>query len=112
MKLTTHDIGGVSVLTLDGTILGGPDAAEINSTLHKLIDAKKKKVVIDLGAVNFMGSLGMRTLVVAAKAVAKKGGKLVLLKPQPNVDRALRTSGIDTVIPIARDSAGAAALLN
>ena len=34
---------------------------------------------------------------------AANGGKMVLLKPQPNVEKVLRTSHVDTVMPIIQD---------
>jgi len=55
--------------------------------------------------VTFIASLGIRTLITGAKATANNGGKLVLLNPQPNFEKVLRTSRVDTVIPIITDSA-------
>jgi anti-anti-sigma factor len=58
-----------------------------------------------MSEVSFLASLGIRTLITAAKTVSNNGGKLVLLSPQPNVERVLRESRIDTVLPIIEDSA-------
>ena len=68
---------------------------------------EKDKVVVNLEAVSFLASLGIRTLVMSCKAVAAKGGDLVLLNPQANVDKVLRSSGIDQAIKIftSRDEA-------
>jgi anti-sigma B factor antagonist len=100
MKLTTHDIGGVSVLTLDGAILGGPDAAEINSTLHKLIDAKKKKVVIDLGAVSLMNSSGLGILIGGVTTMRNAGGDLKLAAASPKVMNLLTITKLVNVFEI------------
>jgi anti-anti-sigma factor len=59
---------------------------------------------VDLSGVTFIASLGIRTLITGAKATANNGGKMVLLNPQPNVERVLRTSRVDTVIPIIDDA--------
>ena len=111
MKIDIRDgDDGVTHVVIDGRLdIEGVNAIDMKMNV---VAGSKNKVVVDLAGVDFMGSLGMRTLVVAAKTVANKGGKLVLLQPQPNVDRALRTSGIDTVIPIAADSVSAAALVS
>jgi len=74
------------------------------------IAEEKKKVVIDLSQVTFMASLGIRTLIMSCKTLAGKGGDMVLLNPQPNVEKVLRTSGVDTVIQIVRDMNAAAAI--
>lgn len=71
---------------------------------------EKKKVVIDLSQVTFLASLGIRTLIMSCKTLASKGGDMVLLNPQPNVEKVLRTSGVDTVIQIVRDMNAAAAI--
>lgn len=74
------------------------------------IAEEKKKVVIDLSQVTFMASLGIRTLIMSCKTLASKGGDMVLLNPQPNVEKVLRTSGVDTVIQIVPDMNAAAAI--
>ena len=58
-------------------------------------------VIVDLSKVDFLASLGIRTLVSASKTLRAKNGGMVLLTPQPNVEQVLRSSGIDTIIPIA-----------
>jgi anti-anti-sigma regulatory factor len=47
---------------------------------------------------------------MSCKTLASKGGDMVLLNPQPNVEKVLRTSGVDTVIQIVRDMNAAAAI--
>ena len=72
-----------------------------------IVAATRKQVIVDFSGVEFLASLGMRTLVMTAKAVASKGGRMVLLSPQAGVEKALRTAGLDTIIPIvaSRDAA-------
>lgn len=100
MNLTTHDIGAVSVLTLDGTMLGGPDAAEINLTLHKLIDAKKKKVVIDLGSVSLMNSSGLGILIGGVTTMRNAGGDLKLAAVSPKVMNLLTITKLVSVFEV------------
>ncbi len=100
MKLTTRDIGSVAVVTLDGTMLGGPDAAEINDTLHKLIDAKKKKVVIDLGAVTLMNSSGLGILIGGVTTMRNAGGDLKLAAVSPKVMNLLTITKLVAVFEV------------
>ena len=79
-------------------------ALEVDSQFTEIVK-EKRKVVVDLSQVTFIASLGIRTLVTGAKATANHGGKMVLLNPQPNVEQVLRTTHVDTVMPIIRDSA-------
>jgi anti-sigma B factor antagonist len=73
---------------------------------------EKKKVVIDLSQVTFLASLGIRTLIMNCKTLASRGGDMVLLNPQPSVEKVLRTSGVDTVIQIVRDMNAATAIFS
>jgi len=100
MKLTTRDIGAVAVVTLDGTMLGGPDAAEINDTLHKLIDAKRKKVVIDLGAVTLMNSSGLGILIGGVTTMRNAGGDLKLAAVSPKVMNLLTITKLVAVFEV------------
>jgi anti-anti-sigma factor len=68
---------------------------------------EKHKVIVNMEEVSFLASLGIRTLVMSTKAVAAKGGDLVLLNPQANVEKVLKSAGIDQTIKIftSRDEA-------
>jgi anti-sigma B factor antagonist len=63
--------------------------------------SQHSKVIIDLSEVTYVASLGIRTIVLSAKAVNSKGGAVVLAGPRSLVREVLITTGIDTVIPIA-----------
>lgn len=80
---------------------------EIDMTFTALTATKKAGILVDMTKVDFLASLGMRTLVSCAKAVAKRGGKMVLFRPQPLVLGVLETSGLDSVIPVYEDLAAA-----
>jgi anti-sigma B factor antagonist len=63
----------------------------------------RSAVIVDMSEVPYMSSIGIRALLMNAKSVAKRGGKLVLLSPQANVRNVLVTSGIDQIIKIHSD---------
>lgn len=73
------------------------------------IAGKVERLIVDMRQLDFLASLGIRTLVSTSKTLAAKDGRMVLLSPQPNVEQVLRTSGIDTIIPIYHDRAAAEA---
>jgi anti-anti-sigma factor len=47
--------------------------------------------------------MGIRSIVMGAKACRLRGGKLVLLAPADNVEEVLAIAGIDTLVPIYHD---------
>ena len=78
------DIAGASAIDLPMSVVGG----------------SRNAVIVDLSAVEFMASLGLRTLVLAAKAIARRQGRMVLLAPNPDVEQVIRVTGVDELIPI------------
>ena len=69
-------------------------------------------VIVDMSAVEFLASIGIRTLVVNAKALTNRHSRMVLLGPDANVTRVLEMAGIDVLIPIVRDEASALAAVS
>jgi anti-anti-sigma factor len=108
-ELATMDVNDLSGGITEVTVVGRMDIKGVfalEDGFAKVAD-DKMKVLVNLEAVTFLASLGIRTLVMSCKAVAAKGGDLVLLNPQANVDKVLKSSGIDQAIKIfsARDEA-------
>jgi anti-anti-sigma factor len=97
---------GITKVSLSGR-LDIEGALKIDSEFNKIAE-EKKNVLVDLSEVTFIASLGIRTLITGAKATAKGRGKMVLLSPQPNVEKVLRTTHVDTVMPIIHDLAAVA----
>jgi len=93
---------GVTKVSLSGR-LDVEGALKIDNEFTE-IATQNKNVLVDLSDVPFIASLGIRTLVVGAKATANNGGKMVLLNPQPNVEQVLRTTHVDTVMPIIHEA--------
>ena len=69
----------------------------------------RRNIVIDMVGVDFIASIGIRHLVMAAKAVARGAGKLVLLDPNPMVTEVLVVAGLDQLLPIVRTESEALA---
>lgn len=69
---------GVTVISLKGKVIGGPDASELTRQLHGLIDQGKKQIVVDLGGVELMNSSGLGMLIGGLTTVRNAGGDLKL----------------------------------
>ena len=93
--------GGVTKIVITGRIdIAG--SREIDMPLS-IAGGSKKAVIVDLSGVDFMASLGLRSIVLSGKAVLSKGGKIVMLSPQPIVLEVITTSGVDELIPVYHD---------
>ena len=108
MKMAVEPVGpGVVRVILDGR-LDITGAAEIDLQFNA-IAGSHKGVVVDLAGVSFLASIGIRTLLLGAKAVQRRGGCFILLNPVDEVERVLDVMGVIDLMPIYRDSAAALA---
>ena len=70
----------------------------------------KTNIVVDMVGVDFIASIGIRHLVMAAKTLSRASRKLILLGPNPMVTEVLVSAGLDDFLPIviSEDEARAA----
>src|SRR5262245_30039527 len=101
MQITISDLDeSIKKVTLVGKLdIAGAEAIGIPLAA---VAGSRGKIVIDIAQVDFIASIGIRHLVMAAKAVARGAGKLVLLSPTPMVTEVLITSGLEQILPIVR----------
>jgi anti-anti-sigma factor len=90
---------GIRLIKLGGKLdlLG---TGEIETMFSGHCAGENVHVVVDLSGVKFIASIGIRLLLLTAKSIASRGGKMVLLKPIPEVQQVLELTGIPAVIPI------------
>ena len=83
--------------------IAGTDA--IATQFTALAASAPRRVIVDLTAVSFLASIGIRALISNAKALQQRGGKMVLLVgSNESVAKTLETTGIDTLIPMFADA--------
>ncbi|HEX4285324.1 MAG TPA: STAS domain-containing protein [Terracidiphilus sp.] len=101
--------GGITKVVLAGR-LDIQGAAAIDLRMN-VAGGTAKKLLIDLRQVEFIGSMGLRSLVLPAQAVSRRGGKVVLFDPVKMVEDVLHASNLQAIIPIHHDMAAALAAL-
>jgi anti-anti-sigma factor len=103
MQLEVMDLpSGVKQISLVGRLdIEGTNKIEDKFAFAVTTDSMP--VLVDLSQVEFIASIGVRLLLMNAKVASRRGGKLVLYKPQPLVREALQTAGIDLLIPTYED---------
>lgn len=96
----------VSRVALDGRLdAAGTGAIELQLTAS--IAPAERHVVLDLAAVPFVSSLGIRLLLTLARTLRRRGRHLVIANVQPAVMTVFETVALATLIPIAADEAEA-----
>jgi anti-anti-sigma factor len=101
--------GGITKVGLRGRF-DTTGAVVVELPFNKIV-TEKQRIIVDLSAVNFLASYGIRVLLVGAKIAKAKDGKLVILCPENNVAKVLKTAGTDTLIPMFQSEGAAAEAL-
>ncbi len=100
MKFSTKELNNISVIKMEGSMLGGPEASELNNALHKLIDAKKKNIVVDLGDVSVMNSSGLGMLIGAVTTMRNAGGNLKIATATEKIAQVFKMTKVNNVIEL------------
>lgn len=97
MSYTISDQGGVVVISLNGKIMGGPEATEINEKFNQLIDDQKLKIVIDLENVEWMNSSGLGILIGAVTLFKNNNGQLRIINISERIQNLLKITKLDGI---------------
>jgi anti-anti-sigma factor len=100
-EITNLD-SGITKVVLAGR-LDKEGSVAVENSFNSGLNARKGAVVVDISAVEFIASVGMRLLVRGAKAQQFWRGKFVLFSPPSLVTEALGMAGIDQLVPIHSD---------
>lgn len=102
MRMETEEVApDVTRATLTGRLdING--AREIDLAFN-VLTASSRALIVDMAEVAFVASIGLRMLITGARTVTRKGGRMMLLRPQKEVEDVLVTSGTDTVVPVLHD---------
>lgn len=101
MDITISKFGDIGTRVVLAGKLDVAGAQRIAMPLAEVAGARNN-VVVDMVAVDFITSIGIRELVTTAKAVARASRILVLLDPNPAVSQILVTAGLTNLLPIVR----------
>jgi anti-anti-sigma factor len=110
MQISVEEMeGGITRVILDGR-MDIEGAARVDLKLN-VVAGSSRFLIFDMQKVSFLGSMGLRSVVVPAQVVHRRGGKAVIFAPTPMVEAVFKTSGIDTLIPIHHEIGSALAAL-
>jgi len=104
MAIRFEDVNeGLRRIVLSGR-LDTAGSEEIAPRFAELTESAKGGVIVYLSAVRFLSSMAIRVLLVGAKAVQAKGGRMVLhVAENEVVIRTLEATGINELIPTYQD---------
>ncbi len=107
LKVSTRQVDGVSIVDCSGRITLGEGSVVLRDTVKDLLAKGQKKILLNLGDVNYIDSSGIGELVSAYTTVKNQGGELKLLKLTKKVHDLLQITKLYTVFDVKDDEATA-----
>lgn len=99
MKITQNEINGIINIEISGR-LDAVSAVEADKEFNTILEANKSKLLIDLKGLEYISSAGLRVLLVVAKRIQQKGGKVTLCSLVENVKEVFEISGFSSIFKI------------
>jgi anti-anti-sigma factor len=101
MQITVSEFGDAAkkVVLIGKLDIAGAEKIELPLAT---VAGAKTNVLVDMIGVDFIASIAIRHLVMAAKAVSRSSCRLILLDPNPLVTDVLVTAGLKDFLPIVR----------
>jgi len=100
MNLREIEQEAVVVLSLEGDVVGGPEAHAINERLRELAEAGKKQVVLDVAEVGVVNSSGLGLLIAGLTVMRNAGGDLRLARPSSKLKKLLEVTKLSQVFTV------------
>ncbi|MCU1271830.1 MAG: anti sigma b factor antagonist RsbV [Acidobacteriaceae bacterium] len=107
LKVSTRQVDGVSIVDCSGRITLGEGSVVLRDTVKDLLGKGQKKILLNLGDVNYIDSSGIGELVSAYTTAKNQGGELKLLKLTKKVHDLLQITKLYTVFDVKDDETAA-----
>lgn len=103
VKLTTRQVGDVTVIDAAGRITLGEGSSAFRDTIRDLTTRGDRKILLNLGDVTYIDSSGIGELVSAFTTVTNQSGQLKLLNLSKRVQDLLQITKLYTVFEVFED---------
>ena len=107
MTTSTRQLGDVTIVDISGRIVLGEESAALRDLVCDLLSKGHKKILFNLGDVNYIDSSGLGHLVSAFTSVRKQEEELKLLNLTNKVHDVMQITRLYTVFEIIDDEAAA-----
>ena len=99
LSLNTRTLDGILIVDCHGRIVFGEESAMLRDSIRKLI-AENKRIVLNLGGVNYIDSGGLGTLVSLYTTARTSGGAIKLANLTQRVGDLLQVTKLVTVFEV------------
>jgi anti-sigma B factor antagonist len=109
LKAVSREIGGVTVIDLEGRITLGDGSTLLRDVIREKVDSGHKKLLLNLAEVNYIDSAGLGELVSGYRLVKAQSGELKLVNLSKRVSDLLQITKLYAVFDIHTDEVKALA---
>ncbi len=103
LKTSSRQVDGVTIVDCSGRITLGEGSVVLRDSVKDLLTKGEKKILLNLGDVNYIDSSGIGELVSAYTTVKNQGGELKLLNLTKKVHDLLQITKLYTVFDVRDD---------
>jgi len=107
LKVTTHEADGVTVVEPDGHLVFGEDLSALRERVKGLIAEGKRKIVLNMGHVAKIDSMGLGVLVTAYYSASTRGASLRLCNLGRQLKEVLQITKLINVFEVSNTEADA-----
>lgn len=109
MEMQVTEVDGITLVVLDGRFdISGSQVAD--GRFKELADTVPA-LAVDMSKVTFLASLGVRTLMLSAKTMLRRGAGFAVFGCDQNVEKVLRATGFNEIVSLSPDFEAAKAAL-
>jgi anti-sigma B factor antagonist len=103
LYIVEKQVNGVLLLDLRGRITLGQETEALRNKVKEMLEAGHAHILLDLGEITYIDSVGLSTLVSSYTSARKAGGTLKLLHLPRGVHQLLQITRLSTVFEIFND---------
>ncbi len=107
LRGTCREVGDVAIVDFSGKITLGEGSATLRTTVRELVGKGHRKILLNLGDVDYIDSSGIGELVGAYTAVRSASGELKLVYLTKRVHDLIQITRLFTVFDVQADESSA-----
>jgi anti-sigma B factor antagonist len=101
LKMTDREVGGVTVVALDGRVVLGEETNAFREKIKALLAEGKKKILLNLANITLIDSTGLGTLVSAHHSASTRGASVRLCNLGTKFQEVLQVTKLLTVFDVS-----------
>lgn len=109
MEIVRRSENGIPVLVLSGRLNQSSADALHAAAMEIAGEDESKTLIVDLGGVDFIASVGIRSLIRPSQALSMRGGQLAVANLNPQISDFFKLTGLDQMFRVYESVQDAAA---